>query len=74
MTQQLGLIDMVGAFLAETNFWTQIEADLRSLTSLFLGLILTIVRISSDVHLFFQVWQNVHALLVRLLVIKRSSP
>ncbi|XP_044490612.1 K(+) efflux antiporter 3, chloroplastic [Mangifera indica] len=75
LTQQLGFSDTLGAFLAgallaETNFRTQIEADIRPFRGLFLGLFFVTTGTSIDMELLFREWPNVLSLLAGLIVIK----
>lgn len=75
LTQQLGFSDTLGAFLAgallaETNFRTQIEADIRPFRGLLLGLFFVTTGTSIDMQLLFREWPNVLALLSGLIVIK----
>ncbi|CAL9021565.1 unnamed protein product [Prunus brigantina] len=75
LTQQLGFSDTLGAFLAgallaETNFRTQIEADIRPFRGLLLGLFFVTTGTSIDMPLLFREWPNVLSLLAGLIVIK----
>ncbi|XP_022726852.1 K(+) efflux antiporter 3, chloroplastic-like isoform X2 [Durio zibethinus] len=75
LTQQLGFSDTLGAFLAgallaETNFRTQIEADIRPFRGLLLGLFFVTTGTSIDMQLLYREWPNVLALLAGLIVIK----
>ncbi|GAV65108.1 Na_H_Exchanger domain-containing protein/TrkA_N domain-containing protein [Cephalotus follicularis] len=75
ITQKLGFSDTLGAFLAgailaETNFRTQIEADIRPFRGLLLGLFFVITGTSIDTQLLFREWPNVLALLGGLIIIK----
>ncbi|XP_022988686.1 K(+) efflux antiporter 3, chloroplastic-like [Cucurbita maxima] len=75
ITQKLGFSDTLGAFLAgailaETNFRTQIEADIRPFRGLLLGLFFVTTGTSIDTQLLFREWPNVLALLVGLIAIK----
>lgn len=75
LTQKLGFSDTLGAFLAgallaETNFRTQIEADIRPFRGLLLGLFFVTTGTSIDMQLLFREWPNVLALLGGLIVIK----
>uniref|UniRef100_A0A6N2L2X3 RCK N-terminal domain-containing protein n=1 Tax=Salix viminalis TaxID=40686 RepID=A0A6N2L2X3_SALVM len=72
LTQKLGFSDTLGAFLAgallaETNFRTQIEADIRPFRGLLLGLFF---RTSVDTQLLLREWPNVLSLLAGLIAIK----
>ncbi|KAG6498664.1 K(+) efflux antiporter 3, chloroplastic-like [Zingiber officinale] len=75
LTQMLGFSDTLGAFLAgallaETNFRTQIEADIRPFRGLLLGLFFVTTGTSIDMQLLFREWPNVLSLLSGLIVIK----
>ncbi|GAA0157380.1 transporter [Lithospermum erythrorhizon] len=75
ITQKLGFSDTLGAFLAgallaETNFRTQIEADIRPFRGLLLGLFFVTTGTSIDMQLLFREWPNVLSLLGGLIVIK----
>ncbi|XP_075108416.1 K(+) efflux antiporter 3, chloroplastic isoform X1 [Nicotiana tabacum] len=75
LTQKLGFSDTLGAFLAgallaETNFRTQIEADIRPFRGLLLGLFFVTTGTSIDMQLLFREWPNVLSLLAGLIVIK----
>ncbi|KAM1242637.1 hypothetical protein ACFX2G_034972 [Malus domestica] len=75
LTQKLGFSDTLGAFLAgallaETNFRTQIEADIRPFRGLLLGLFFVTTGTSIDMPLLFREWPNVLSLLGGLIVIK----
>ncbi|KAL0559812.1 hypothetical protein IC582_000189 [Cucumis melo] len=75
ITQKLGFSDTLGAFLAgailaETNFRTQIEADIRPFRGLLLGLFFVTTGTSIDMQLLFREWPNVLALLAGLIAIK----
>ncbi|KAB2634835.1 K(+) efflux antiporter 3 [Pyrus ussuriensis x Pyrus communis] len=75
LTQKLGFSDTLGAFLAgallaETNFRTQIEADIRPFRGLLLGLFFVTTGTSIDMPLLFREWPNVLTLLAGLIVIK----
>ncbi|CAN6555318.1 unnamed protein product [Malus baccata var. baccata] len=75
LTQKLGFSDTLGAFLAgallaETNFRTQIEADIRPFQGLLLGLFFVTTGTSIDTQLLFREWPNVLSLLAGLIVIK----
>ncbi|ONK67293.1 uncharacterized protein A4U43_C06F18650 [Asparagus officinalis] len=75
LTQMLGFSDTLGAFLAgailaETNFRTQIEADIRPFRGLLLGLFFVTTGTSIDMQLLFREWANVLSLLLGLIVIK----
>lgn len=75
LTQKLGFSDTLGAFLAgallaETNFRTQIEADIRPFRGLLLGLFFVTTGTSIDMQLLFREWPNVLSLLSGLIVIK----
>ncbi|KAF9616396.1 hypothetical protein IFM89_029650 [Coptis chinensis] len=75
VTQKLGFSDTLGAFLAgallaETNFRTQIEADIRPFRGLLLGLFFVTTGTSIDIQLLLREWPNVLSLLAGLIVIK----
>ncbi|KAJ8764789.1 hypothetical protein K2173_009194 [Erythroxylum novogranatense] len=75
MTQKLGFSDTLGAFLAgallaETNFRTQIEADIRPFRGLLLGLFFVTTGTSIDMQLLLREWPNVLSLLAGLIAIK----
>ncbi|XP_057416156.1 K(+) efflux antiporter 3, chloroplastic isoform X3 [Lotus japonicus] len=75
VTQHLGFSDTLGAFLAgailaETNFRTQIEADIRPFRGLLLGLFFVSTGTSVDMQLLLREWPNVLALLGGLIAIK----
>ncbi|RZC03533.1 K(+) efflux antiporter 3, chloroplastic isoform B [Glycine soja] len=75
VTQNLGFSDTLGAFLAgailaETNFRTQIEADIRPFRGLLLGLFFLTTGTSIDMQLLLREWPNVLSLLGGLIVIK----
>lgn len=75
LTQKLGFSDTLGAFLAgailaETNFRTQIEADIRPFRGLLLGLFFVTTGTSIDMQLLLREWPNVLALLGGLIAIK----
>ncbi|TKW29607.2 hypothetical protein SEVIR_3G407600v4 [Setaria viridis] len=75
ITQQLGFSDTLGAFLAgailaETNFRTQIEADIRPFRGLLLGLFFVTTGTSIDMQLLIREWPNVLSLLGGLIAIK----
>lgn len=75
ITQKLGFSDTLGAFLAgailaETNFRTQIEADIRPFRGLLLGLFFVTTGTSVDMQLLLREWPNVLSLLGGLIVIK----
>ncbi|CAN6459446.1 unnamed protein product [Victoria cruziana] len=75
LTQTLGFSDTLGAFLAgallaETNFRTQIEADIRPFRGLLLGLFFITTGTSIDMQLLLREWPNVLSLLGGLIAIK----
>ncbi|CAM8926691.1 unnamed protein product [Rhodiola kirilowii] len=75
LTQKLGFSDTLGAFLAgallaETNFRTQIEADIRPFRGLLLGLFFVTTGTSIDTQLLIREWPNVLSLLGGLIAIK----
>ncbi|KAK9986427.1 hypothetical protein SO802_031378 [Lithocarpus litseifolius] len=61
---------LAGALLAETNFQTQIEADIRPFRGLLLGLFFVTTGTSIDMQLLIREWPNVLSLLAGLIVIK----
>ncbi|GAB2247121.1 hypothetical protein Droror1_Dr00007003 [Drosera rotundifolia] len=75
ITQKLGFSDTLGAFLAgallaETNFRTQIEADIRPFRGLLIGMFFVTTGTSIDMQLLYQEWPNVLVLLGGLIAIK----
>eukprot|EP00897_Mesotaenium_endlicherianum_P010874 jgi/Mesen1/9815/ME000007S09870 len=77
LTQRLGFSDSLGAFLAgallaETNYRTQVEADIRPFRGLLLGLFFVTTGTSVDFNLLVKEWPNVLALLGGLIAIKTS--
>ncbi|GAB2268059.1 K(+) efflux antiporter 3, chloroplastic [Dionaea muscipula] len=75
LTQKLGFSDTLGAFLAgallaETNFRTQIEADIRPFRGLLIGMFFVTTGTSIDMQLLYQEWPNVLVLLGGLISIK----
>lgn len=77
ITEELGLSSTLGAFLAgvllaETNFRTQVEADIQPFRGLLLALFFVTTGTSIDVQLLMQEWPSVFALLGGLIVIKTS--
>lgn len=75
LTQRMGFSDTLGAFaagvlLSETNFKTQIEADIQPFRGILLGLFFVTTGSSLDVSLLLQQWPLVLALLVGLLGLK----
>ncbi|KAK3283094.1 hypothetical protein CYMTET_9199, partial [Cymbomonas tetramitiformis] len=77
ITEELGLSSTLGAFLAgvllaETNFRTQVEADIQPFRGLLLALFFVTTGTSIDVQLLLQEWPSVFALLAGLIVIKTS--
>lgn len=77
VTQKLGFSDTLGAFLAgallaETNFRTQIEAEIRPFRGLLLGLFFVTTGTSIDTQLLLREWPNVLALLGGLIAIKTA--
>ncbi|KAL2925999.1 K(+) efflux antiporter 3 chloroplastic [Bienertia sinuspersici] len=61
---------LAGAILAETNFRTQIEADIRPFRGLLLGLFFVTTGTSIDMQLLSREWPNVLTLLGGLVAIK----
>eukprot|EP00953_Heterococcus_sp_UTEX-ZZ885_P040970 20930-Heterococcus_DN1.PRE.3 len=77
MTDAIGLSSTLGAFiagtlLAETNYRTQVEADIAPFRGLLLGLFFMTTGASVDPGLLLEQWPTVLALLSGLLVIKGS--
>ncbi|KAJ7553953.1 hypothetical protein O6H91_06G120000 [Diphasiastrum complanatum] len=77
LTQKLGFSDTLGAFLAgallaETNYRTQVEADIRPFRGLLLGLFFVTTGTSIDIQLLLREWPNVLALLGGLIAIKTA--
>ncbi|XP_024364445.1 K(+) efflux antiporter 3, chloroplastic isoform X2 [Physcomitrium patens] len=77
LTQKLGFSDTLGAFLAgallaETNYRTQVEADIRPFRGLLLGLFFVTTGTSIDIQLLVREWPNVLALLGGLIAIKTA--
>ncbi|MCO5608427.1 hypothetical protein L7F22_062637 [Adiantum nelumboides] len=77
VTQKLGFSDTLGAFLAgallaETNFRTQIEAEIRPFRGLLLGLFFVTTGTSIDIQLLLREWPNVLTLLGGLIAIKTA--
>ncbi|CAM6096927.1 unnamed protein product [Calypogeia fissa] len=77
LTQKLGFSDTLGAFLAgallaETNYRTQVEADIRPFRGLLLGLFFVTTGTSIDLQLLYREWPNVLALLAGLIAIKTA--
>lgn len=75
LTQRLGFSDTLGAFVAgvllsETNFKTQVEADIQPFRGILLGLFFVTTGSSLDVGLLVQQWPLVLALLFGLLGLK----
>ncbi|RDX96033.1 K(+) efflux antiporter 3, chloroplastic, partial [Mucuna pruriens] len=75
VTQKLGFSDTLGAFLAgallaETNFRTQIEVNIRPFRGLLLGLFFLTTGTSIDMQLLLQEWPSVFSLLAGLIAIK----
>ncbi|KAL3139834.1 hypothetical protein ABBQ38_004132 [Trebouxia sp. C0009 RCD-2024] len=75
LTQKLGLSDTLGAFsagvlLAETNYRTQVEADIRPFRGILLGLFFVTTGSSLDLALLFQQWPIVLALTGGLISVK----
>ena len=77
LTQRLGFSDTLGAFLAgvllaETNYRSQVEADIRPFRGLLLGLFFVTTGTSIDTDLLVREWPNVLGLVVGLIAIKTS--
>ncbi|KAJ0782271.1 putative cation/H+ exchanger, sodium/solute symporter superfamily [Helianthus annuus] len=66
---QLGVF-LAGTLLAETNFRTQIEADIRPFRGLLLGLFFVTTGTSIDTQLLLREWPNVLSLFEGLIVFK----
>ncbi|CAI5473902.1 unnamed protein product [Closterium sp. Yama58-4] len=77
ITSKLGFSDSLGAFLAgallaETNYRTQVEADIRPFRGLLLGLFFVTTGSSIDLNLLASEWPNILALLAGLIGIKAA--
>eukprot|EP00850_Spirogloea_muscicola_P015217 SM000115S23896 [mRNA] locus=s115:2248:8946:- [translate_table: standard] len=77
LTQKLGFSDSLGAFLAgallaETNYRTQVEADIRPFRGLLLGLFFVTTGTSIDLQLMVKEFPNIMALLGGLIAIKTT--
>lgn len=77
LTQRMGFSDTLGAFVAgvllsETNFKTQVEADIQPFRGILLGLFFVTTGSSLDVGLLVQEWPLALALLSGLLALKIS--
>ena len=77
LTQRLGFSDTLGAFLAgvllaETNYRSQVEAEIRPFRGLLLGLFFVTTGTSIDCDLLLREWPNVLGLLVGLVVLKSA--
>ncbi|GJP75060.1 hypothetical protein CLOP_g5559 [Closterium sp. NIES-67] len=77
ITSKLGFSDSLGAFLAgallaETNYRTQVEADIRPFRGLLLGLFFVTTGSSIDLNLLASEWPNILALLTGLITIKAA--
>lgn len=77
LTEKLGFSDSLGAFLAgallaETNYRTQVEADIRPFRGLLLGLFFVTTGTSIDFDLLLKQWPNILALLGGLIGIKTA--
>jgi len=77
LTQRLGFSDTLGAFVAgvllsETNFKTQVEADIQPFRGLLLGLFFVTTGASLDLALLIRQWPTVLGLLVGLLALKAT--
>ncbi|CAI5975551.1 unnamed protein product [Closterium sp. NIES-64] len=77
ITSKLGFSDSLGAFLAgallaETNYRTQVEADIRPFRGLLLGLFFVTTGSSIDLNLLASEWPNILALLTGLIGIKAA--
>ena len=77
LTQKLGFSDTLGAFLAgvllaETNYRSQVEADIRPFRGLLLGLFFVTTGTSIDTELLAREWPNVLGLMGGLVVVKTA--
>jgi Kef-type K+ transport system membrane component KefB/voltage-gated potassium channel Kch len=77
LTQRLGFSDTLGAFLAgvllaETNYRSQVEADIRPFRGLLLGLFFVTTGTSIDTELLAREWPNVLGLLAGLIAVKTT--
>uniref|UniRef100_A0A7S3VLF9 RCK N-terminal domain-containing protein n=1 Tax=Dunaliella tertiolecta TaxID=3047 RepID=A0A7S3VLF9_DUNTE len=77
LTQRLGFSDTLGAFaagvlLSESNFKTQVEADIRPFRGLLLGLFFVTTGGSVNLDILVENWQVIGMLLVGLLAVKTS--
>ncbi|CAI7809203.1 unnamed protein product, partial [Closterium sp. NIES-54] len=77
ITSKLGFSDSLGAFLAgallaETNYRTQVEADIRPFRGLLLGLFFVTTGTSIDLSLLAAEWPNILLLLSGLIAIKTA--
>lgn len=59
-----------GVLLAETNYRTQVEADIRPFRGILLGLFFVTTGSSMDLGLLFQQWPIVFALTIGLIAVK----
>lgn len=76
-TGEMGLSDTMGAFLAgvllsETNYKTQIEADIKPFRGLLLGLFFTTTGASIDLQVLTEKWLTISWLLAGLLTTKTA--
>eukprot|EP00240_Pyramimonas_obovata_P000968 CAMPEP_0118921988 /NCGR_PEP_ID=MMETSP1169-20130426/1082_1 /TAXON_ID=36882 /ORGANISM="Pyramimonas obovata, Strain CCMP722" /LENGTH=539 /DNA_ID=CAMNT_0006862801 /DNA_START=269 /DNA_END=1884 /DNA_ORIENTATION=- len=77
VTTSIGLSDTLGAFLAgvllaETNFRSQVEADMRPFRALLLGLFFLCTGTEVDMQILKEEWPNVLALTAGLIGIKAA--
>jgi len=75
VTQSMGFSDTLGAFLAgvllaETNFRTQVEVDIRAVRGILLGLFFVTTGASINLQLLFEEWPVVMGLVVGLIGVK----
>lgn len=78
LTSSIGFSDTLGAFLAgvllaETNFRTQIEADIKPFKGLLLGLFFLTTGASIDLDLLIQQWPAALVLLTGLIAVKTAT-
>uniref|UniRef100_A0A7S3UFH0 RCK N-terminal domain-containing protein n=1 Tax=Picocystis salinarum TaxID=88271 RepID=A0A7S3UFH0_9CHLO len=78
LTSSIGFSDTLGAFLAgvllaETNFRTQIEADIKPFKGLLLGLFFLTTGTAIDLNLLIQRWPTAVVLLAGLIAVKTAT-
>lgn len=78
LTSSIGFSDTLGAFLAgvllaETNFRTQIEADIKPFKGLLLGLFFLTTGTAIDLNLLIQQWPTAIVLLAGLITVKTAT-